>query len=168
MAVVVVSVLVPGDRDDAVAADAADGRLDAHQHVLDVSDAMDLEIFRARYEADRARDILLAGTHGIDEVMKAQRLDALLFPGSRGADVAARPGYPTVIVPFRHGAQRARHGVSRDVQGKTGALRRELHGHGVQRTHAAPARVRLRAGHEAEGATAGVPVGLHQAVGHRL
>ena len=27
-------------------------------------------------------------------------LDALLFPGSSGASIAARPGYPTVIVPF--------------------------------------------------------------------
>jgi amidase len=43
---------------------------------------------------------MLAGTHGLDEVMKAQRLDALLFPGSSGAAIAARPGYPTVIVPF--------------------------------------------------------------------
>ena len=32
--------------------------------------------------------------------MKAQNLDALLFPGSGGASIAARPGYPTVIVPF--------------------------------------------------------------------
>jgi amidase len=28
------------------------------------------------------------------------RLDALLFPGVAGAGIAARPGYPTVIVPF--------------------------------------------------------------------
>jgi amidase len=27
-------------------------------------------------------------------------LDALLFPGSSGAGILARPGYPTVIVPF--------------------------------------------------------------------
>jgi amidase len=27
-------------------------------------------------------------------------LDALLFPASSGAGIAARPGYPTVIVPF--------------------------------------------------------------------
>ena len=32
--------------------------------------------------------------------MKAEQLDALLFPGSGGAAIAARPGYPTVIVPF--------------------------------------------------------------------
>jgi amidase len=61
---------------------------------------MDLESFRSRYESDRARDLELAGRHGLDEVMKAQRLDAVLFPGGSGASIAARPGYPTVIVPF--------------------------------------------------------------------
>jgi amidase len=38
--------------------------------------------------------------HGIDEVMRAERLDALLFPAGYGALLSARPGYPTVIVPF--------------------------------------------------------------------
>ena len=32
--------------------------------------------------------------------MKANNLDALLFPGASGAAIAARPGYPTVMVPF--------------------------------------------------------------------
>lgn len=54
----------------------------------------------ARYEADRAKDVFLSGAHGIDEVMKAERLDALLFPIGSGAILSARPGYPTVIVPF--------------------------------------------------------------------
>lgn len=62
--------------------------------------ATDLEKDKAKYESDRARDIELAGTEGIDAVMKANNLDALLFAGSRGANIAARPGYPTVIVPF--------------------------------------------------------------------
>jgi amidase len=48
----------------------------------------------------RAKDLALAGTHGVDEVMKAQGLDAILFPGASGAAIAAPPGYPTVIVPF--------------------------------------------------------------------
>ena len=70
------------------------------QSNLDVSDEMDVEADRARYEADRAKDIELSATHGIDEVMKANNLDALLFPGASGAAIAAKPGYPTVIVPF--------------------------------------------------------------------
>jgi amidase len=76
------------------------GTIKYGQSLLDISDAMDLDVFRARYEADRANDVRLSATHGIDEVMKAQNLDALLFPGPSGASIAARPGYPTVIVPF--------------------------------------------------------------------
>lgn len=76
------------------------GAIKYGQSNLDISDEMDVEKDRERYEADRAKDIALAGTHGIDEVMKENQLDALLFPGSNGAGVAARPGYPTIIVPF--------------------------------------------------------------------
>jgi amidase len=70
------------------------------QSQLDISDEMDVEADRARYEHDRAKDIELAGAHGIDEVMKTHNLDAVLFPGASGAAIAAKPGYPTVIVPF--------------------------------------------------------------------
>jgi amidase len=76
------------------------GALKYGQSNLDISDEMDLEADRVRYERDRARDVQLAAVHGIDEVMKAERLDALLFPGGSGAALAAKPGYPTVIVPF--------------------------------------------------------------------
>jgi amidase len=70
------------------------------QSQLDISDEMDLVADKARYDADRAKDIRLGGTEGIEQVMKEQRLDALLFPGANGAAIAARPGYPTVIVPY--------------------------------------------------------------------
>jgi amidase len=76
------------------------GTLKYGQSNLDISDEMDVERDRARYEADRAKDVRLAGTHGIDEVMQAGHLDALLFPGPAGAGISARVGYPTVIVPF--------------------------------------------------------------------
>jgi amidase len=81
-------------------ANVARGTIKYGQSQLDISDEMDLERDRARYEADRAKDLALAATHGIDEVMKAQKLDALLFAGASGAAIAAKPGYPTVIVPF--------------------------------------------------------------------
>jgi amidase len=70
------------------------------QQHLDISDEMNLEADRARYEADRAKDIFLSRTHGIDEVMARLELDALLFPGSGSAAIAAKAGAPTVIVPF--------------------------------------------------------------------
>src|SRR5262249_24860001 len=75
------------------------GSIKYGQSNLDISHEVDLERDRARYEADRAKDIRVSGTHGIDEIMKAQRLDALVFPGATGAALAAKPGYPTVIVP---------------------------------------------------------------------
>ena len=78
----------------------AAGTIKYGQSQLDISDEIDLDADRARYEADRAKDIDLAGVHGIDAVMKEQKLDALLFPGAGGAAIAAKPGYPTVIVPF--------------------------------------------------------------------
>ncbi len=76
------------------------GAIKYGQAQLDISDEMDVQMDRSRYQADRARDIRLAGTEGIDAVMKQHRLDAILFPGASGAAIAAKPGYPTVIVPF--------------------------------------------------------------------
>jgi amidase len=76
------------------------GSLKYGQSNLDISDEMDVQADRQRYEADRAKDIRLSATHGIDEVMTAHKLDALLFPGGSGAAIAARATYPTVIVPF--------------------------------------------------------------------
>jgi amidase len=70
------------------------------QSRLDISDEMDVEADRARYEQDRAKDLALAATNGIDAAMKRDRLDALVFPGASSAGIAARPGYPTVLVPF--------------------------------------------------------------------
>jgi len=78
----------------------AAGSMKYEQARLDGADALDLEKDRATYEADRARDLRLNGEHGIDEVMNALQLDALLFPGPGSAGIAAKPGYPTVIVPF--------------------------------------------------------------------
>jgi amidase len=78
----------------------AAGAIKYSQSQLDISDEMDLEADRARYEADHAKDIALAGAQGIDAVLNEHRLDALFFPGYSGNAIAAKPGYPTVIVPF--------------------------------------------------------------------
>lgn len=81
-------------------AHTAAGAIKYGQSQLDISDEMDVDADRRRYEADRAKDLRLAGEQGIDAALKQNRLDALLFPGSSGAALAAKPGYPTVIVPF--------------------------------------------------------------------
>lgn len=78
----------------------AEGAIKYGQTQLDISDEVDLDRDRARYLADRAKDVRVTGAEGIDAMMKRERLDALLFVGSTGSSVAAKPGYPTVIVPF--------------------------------------------------------------------
>jgi amidase len=78
----------------------AEGAIKYGQAQLDISDEVDLAADRERYERDRAKDVRLGGRDGIDAALEAHRLDALLFPGPFGAAVAAKPGYPTVIVPF--------------------------------------------------------------------
>ena len=70
------------------------------QSLLDISDEMDLVADKAKYDADRAKDIALSGPQGLDAVMKAERLDAILFPGVSGASISARPGYPSITVPY--------------------------------------------------------------------
>ena len=70
------------------------------QSRLDISDEMDLETDRARNDADVRKDNLLSRTNGIDAVLKANRLDAILTPGANGADLAARAGYPIIVLPF--------------------------------------------------------------------
>jgi amidase len=76
------------------------GAIKYGQSQLDISDEMDLEADRARYESDRAKDLRLAGAEGIDATLKKYNLDALVFPGASGAAIAAKAGFPTVIVPF--------------------------------------------------------------------
>jgi amidase len=76
------------------------GAIKYGQALLDISDEMDVRGDRARYQADRDKDVRLSATEGIDAAMKAHQLDALLFPGSGSASIAAKPGYPTIIVPF--------------------------------------------------------------------
>jgi amidase len=76
------------------------GAIKYGQANLDISDEMNLQADRDRYEADRRKDIRLSATNGIDAALKANRLDALLFPGVSSANIGARPGYPSVTVPW--------------------------------------------------------------------
>jgi amidase len=81
-------------------AHAADNAIKYLQARLDISDEMNVMSDMARYLSDRQKDLMLAGTTGIDAALAGGNFDALLFPSSRGADIAARPGYPSVTVPF--------------------------------------------------------------------
>jgi amidase len=70
------------------------------QSNLDISDEMDVRQDRPRYEADRARDIMLGADHGLKPAIEAAKLDALMFPGWNISNLAARPGYPEIVVPI--------------------------------------------------------------------
>ena len=76
------------------------GSIKYGQALLDISDEMNVDTDAARYRADREKDLRLSAANGIDAAMKKYQLDALLFPGPSSASIAAKPGYPTVIVPF--------------------------------------------------------------------
>jgi amidase len=81
-------------------AHAKAGAIRYGQSRLDISDEMDLDADRARFNADHEKDLRLSRAEGIDGVLKANRLDAILTPGGSGAGLAARAGYPIVVVPF--------------------------------------------------------------------
>ena len=79
---------------------ASMGALKYRQDTLDMSDEMDLDKDRARYDADRAQDQRLTGAEGFDKLFKQKKLDAVIFAGSRGSSFLAKSGYPTVSVPY--------------------------------------------------------------------
>jgi len=76
------------------------GAIKYGQSRLDISDEMDLEKDRVRNDADMRKDWLLSRDRGIDGVLKANNVDAILTPGGAGAGIASRAGYPIVVVPF--------------------------------------------------------------------
>lgn len=50
-----------------------------------------------RYMSDRAEDLQLSRTQGLDLIY--QQYDSILFPANFGANIAARAGYPSITVP---------------------------------------------------------------------
>ena len=60
---------------------------------------IDLVEDRPQYLEDRATDLRLSREEGIDAYLEQYDLDAILFPENRGAAIAAKAGYPSVIVP---------------------------------------------------------------------
>jgi amidase len=57
------------------------------------------DLSEREYKSARAMDLLAARTRGMDAYMNQHRLDAVLFAGSMGAAIAAKAGYPSVMVP---------------------------------------------------------------------
>jgi amidase len=57
------------------------------------------DLSELEYRASRATDLHVSRTLGLDAYIDRHRLDAVLFPGSAGAAIAAKAGYPSVQVP---------------------------------------------------------------------
>jgi amidase len=57
------------------------------------------DLSECEYKSARAMDLLAAKTRGMDAYMNQHKLDAVLFPGSTGAAIAAKAGYPSIMVP---------------------------------------------------------------------
>jgi amidase len=57
------------------------------------------DLSEREYKSARAMDLLAAKTRGMDAYMNQHKLDAVLFPGSAGAAIAAKAGYPSIMVP---------------------------------------------------------------------
>jgi amidase len=81
-------------------AHAKAGAIKYQQSRFDISDEIDLVADKARLDADDAKDRRLSRDQGIDGVLKAHQLDAIITPGSSGARIAATAGYPIIAVPF--------------------------------------------------------------------
>jgi amidase len=56
------------------------------------------DLSEREYKSARAMDLLAAKTRGMDAYMNQHKLDAVLFAGSVGASIAAKAGYPSVMV----------------------------------------------------------------------
>ena len=69
------------------------------QLILQAAQSTSGRLEEAIYAYRRAEDLRLSQRLGIDATIKQHRLDALLFPIYSGYGIAARPGYPSVIVP---------------------------------------------------------------------
>ena len=67
---------------------------------LDFADSVDLDKDKARFERNRRDDLTLTREDGLDAAITAHKLDALVFPGSSGANYATKAGYPIIVVPF--------------------------------------------------------------------
>jgi amidase len=57
------------------------------------------DLSELEYKSARAMDLLAAKTRGMDAYVSQHKLDAVLFPGAVGAAIAAKAGYPSVMVP---------------------------------------------------------------------
>jgi amidase len=69
------------------------------QDIFLAAEATRGDLSELEYISARQMDLRAARTSGLDTYMDEHRLDAVLFPGTAGASIAAKAGYPSVQVP---------------------------------------------------------------------
>ncbi len=69
------------------------------QDIFVAAEATQGDLREPEYRAARAMDLRASRAQGLDLYMDRHRLDAVLFPGTAGAAIAAKAGYPSVQVP---------------------------------------------------------------------
>ena len=121
------------------------------QSRLDISDEMDVEKDKARNDADVAKDNRLSRDQGIDAVLKAHKLDAILTPGGTGANLTSRAGYPIIVVPFGMVPNAPTPPLPAGFNARPAPFGWR-HRHGLHRAAADRAGLRLRAGQQEAGA----------------
>jgi amidase len=57
------------------------------------------DLSEIEYKSARQMDLRSSRALGIDAYMEQHKLDAILFPANTGASIAAKAGYPSVLVP---------------------------------------------------------------------
>ena len=77
----------------------AESRMKYGQAELEKAQALNEDPADPRYVEHRETDVWQSTTEGIDAVMAAHDLDALLFENNNGAAMPAKAGYPSITVP---------------------------------------------------------------------
>jgi amidase len=77
----------------------ADRALRFGQDIFLAAEATSGDLSELEYRSARAMDLRASRARGLDAYMDQHRLDAVLFPGTAGAAIAAKAGYPSVQVP---------------------------------------------------------------------
>lgn len=63
------------------------------------AEALSGSLTESRYIEARQKDLKFSREEGIDKALRDHRLDVLAFPGTAGAGIAAKAGYPSITVP---------------------------------------------------------------------
>lgn len=82
------------------------------QTIFEQSDARSGRLVEASYLDRRIDDVHFAKVDGMDELLKEQKLDAIVLPHDMNYDMAAKAGHPTITVPYKRKESGAPFGLS--------------------------------------------------------